>query len=76
MVLVFQSLIGKLQTKGGVKEMRKVIKFQSLIGKLQTESTLGNTAPYARFQSLIGKLQTRLIGFLKSCSTQVSIPHR
>ena len=57
--LLFQSLIGRLQTCPAEKGASELTMFQSLIGRLQTRVEIHAVAgENTQFQSLIGRLQT------------------
>jgi len=58
--ILFQSLIGKLQTKLSPAGLGILYTFQSLIGKLQTVIRWFLQQKRETFQSLIGKLQTSI----------------
>ena len=62
---MFQSLIGRLQTRIDEIDADQAVWFQSLIGRLQTPSLTGHLKRGGRFQSLIGRLQTErmLLGY-------------
>ena len=55
---LFQSLLGRLQTKPIQMVCTKENGFQSLLGRLQTAMPTKKNKPIPKFQSLLGRLQT------------------
>jgi len=55
---MFQSLVGKLETKAHQLCYRKLLQFQSLVGKLETKLEPPLNVHVRLFQSLVGKLET------------------
>ena len=55
---MFQSLVGKLETREARACASENREFQSLVGKLETDNSKELAAVIEKFQSLVGKLET------------------
>ncbi len=63
--MMFQSLIGRLETSRDAVPVAGVLEFQSLIGRLETEYLRAELGYLNEFQSLIGRLETRPLSLFK-----------
>ena len=73
---MFQSLIGRLETRNQKEVVLCAVQFQSLIGRLETWAGQLALLCIGQFQSLIGRLETSLTGRRRDDEIYVSIPHR